>query len=74
MIVVETTPPLFETDTTLAGDAEKEGYKWSFINRERYSVFDRETFMETLIDWGFFGPRDKRPSWWDRAADSTTTR
>ena len=64
IVIMETAPPSFNVDETAADDAARLGYKWSFINRDRYRAFDRDLFMSTLTEWGFFGPPDKRPEWW----------
>src|SRR5262249_31107344 len=64
IVVMETVPPSFNVDQTVADDAALLGYRWSFINRDRYRAFDRDTFLSTLTEWGFFGPPGKRPEWW----------
>lgn len=39
------------------------GYYTSALNPLYYEKYDRAVFMETLIDWGWFGPPEKRPAW-----------
>ncbi len=36
---------------------------FSAVNADVYSHFDRKQFIETLIDWGFFGSDENRPEW-----------
>lgn len=48
---------------TLKEDVKNAGYVCSFINPEVYKSFNRELFIETLRDWGYYGPEDKRPTW-----------
>jgi hypothetical protein len=43
--------------------AKRMKFYHSYINLEVYSPYDRELFIETLSDWGFFGPADKLPAW-----------
>jgi len=42
------------------------GYFVSFVNPECYSVYTRETFIDTLNDWQYFGPLPL-PSWYTGA-------
>ncbi len=30
-----------------------------------YRVFDRGAFVDALLDWGFTGPKERRPVWID---------
>lgn len=55
--------PSFQTDRAFVADAEAAGYRWSFVNPDLYKVFDEHQFKETLIDWGYTGPPELRPSW-----------
>jgi hypothetical protein len=45
-------------------DAELAGYKVSLINLSAYAFFDRQLFIDTLADWGYFGSEDKKPGWY----------
>ncbi len=42
----------------------KTGYFLSRLNPESYCKYDRELFIDTLNDWGYFGPASKRPGWY----------
>lgn len=33
-----------------------------------YSVYDRECWISTLNDWGYFGPAEQRPTWYSPAS------
>jgi hypothetical protein len=33
-----------------------------------YATYERDLFVDTLNDWGFFGPPELRPSWYTGAA------
>ncbi len=44
--------------------AKSLGMYVSFLNPEVYGSFDRQLFIETLLDWGWFGPSDEAPSWY----------
>lgn len=55
--------PLDSNNKALKKDAEVAGYACSFINAEVYRRFDRGLFIDTLKDWGFYGPEDQRPVW-----------
>jgi hypothetical protein len=63
IVVLPTRPPSFETDASMKAQLELLGYSWSFVNVTVYAKFDRELFIDTLREWGFAGPPDKRPSW-----------
>lgn len=51
-------------DNTFIADAKQAGYAYSIINMNVYAKFDRAEFVETLLDWGYFGPDDKKPAWY----------
>lgn len=38
-------------------------YFISAVNADMYSQFDRQQFIETLIDWGYFGLEENKPTW-----------
>ena len=48
-------------DSELAEWCESENQRCTFINPESYKEFNRQFFIDTLLDWGFFG--EKLPSW-----------
>lgn len=39
------------------------GYYASGLNPDYYETYNRERFMETLNDWGWFGSRSRAPTW-----------
>lgn len=40
-------------------------YYSSAVNAEVYSVYNREKFIETLEDWGFYGDVRNKPEWYN---------
>jgi len=42
-------------------------YYWSILG-PGYGQYKRDDFIETLNDWGYFGPVDRRPDWYAPAA------
>ncbi len=42
--------------------AEEQGYYCSGLYPQSYSKYDKELFIETLNDWGWFGEKAKRTS------------
>jgi hypothetical protein len=52
-----------ETDRALGRWAKERGLYLSFLNPEVYQTYDASTFKEALVDWGYFGPSETRPSW-----------
>jgi hypothetical protein len=55
--------PPFNIDKALQTAAKANGLYYSFLNPEQYASYNEERFNETLQDWGYFGPIDRRPSW-----------
>jgi hypothetical protein len=51
-------------DTRSRGDAEAKGFYFSFLNPELYCQYDRAQYIETLVDWGRFGPPESAPRWY----------
>lgn len=45
-------------------EPEKVGYYCSALNPLSYSNYDRDIFVDTLIDWGFYGLAPQVPSWY----------
>lgn len=43
---------------------KKLGVFYSQVNPEIYGVYDRENFIDTLIDWGYFGTQKNKPEWY----------
>ena len=57
----------FEADSGRRFDTkplEGAGYFFSILSLPRYSRYRREHFIETLLDWGYFGPADGCPDWY----------
>lgn len=52
-------------DTTDFGIAEKHGYYCSALNTKSYDKYDRELFIDTLNDWGYFGDEANKPKWYN---------
>jgi hypothetical protein len=51
-------------EATLAPElADTAGYNVPGLNPFWYEDYDRPRFMETLREWGWFGPSHLRPSW-----------
>ena len=55
-----------EESTPLAHAARSAGYFASLLNPDAYRRYDRELFIETLNDWGYFGS-EHPPSWYTGA-------
>ena len=46
---------------------ESDDYFWSILG-PGYRHYNRDDFIETLDDWGYFGPVATRPGWYAPAA------
>ncbi|MFM2386946.1 MAG: hypothetical protein RL660_1703 [Bacteroidota bacterium] len=46
------------------GKAEPYGFYCSALNPVSYAKYNREHFIETLSDWGYFGSSKNKPSWY----------
>ncbi len=44
--------------------AEAKGFFISLLNPEVYCKLDRTLFVETLVDWGWFGAPGEAPEWY----------
>ena len=44
-------------------NAEKKEYFCSGLNTEVYKEYNRQIFIETLNDWGYFGEEKDKPDW-----------
>ena len=44
--------------------AKKFGFYCSALNPCCYNKYDRENFIETLADWGYFGVPENKPDWY----------
>ncbi len=49
--------------------AQKHGYFCSGLNLSIYSKYNREKFIETLNDWGWFGKTEERPEWYSEISE-----
>ena len=56
-------------DLGYAEIAEGEGYFCSGLYPESYSEYERKRFIDTLEDWGWFGPETEKPLWLRMRAD-----
>lgn len=63
MVIGITLKPDFRTDPVLIECAKGRELFYSFINAETYAKYEDTRFKDTLADWGFFGPIEKRPTW-----------
>jgi hypothetical protein len=43
---------------------DESGFAYSALNYRSYSTYDRQLFIDTLNDWGYFGDLLKRPEWY----------
>ena len=64
--------PIWIGDQRSRHDAESKGYFVSLLNPEVYCKYNRAQFIETLVDWGWFGAPDQAPKWYkDEIANVT---
>ena len=64
MVVLSSQPPTHDSDSDTLEFARSKGLWHSILNAEQYSDFDRDEFVATLDDWQYFGPPERRPSWY----------
>ena len=43
---------------------KENGFSFSALNFKSYSTYDRQLFIDTLNDWGYFGDLSKTPEWY----------
>jgi hypothetical protein len=48
------------------------GYFCSIVSLQGYSNYRREDFVETLVDWGYFGPVERCPEWYTAEVNRLT--
>ena len=65
--------PGFDADPRLRAAAQEAGYFVSSVNTEAYSTYDKQLFVETLQDWGYFGPAEQAPPWLKMPDDTMGT-
>ncbi len=53
-------PPDYEPDPHALALARERDTFYSFLNPESYATYDRERFMETLKDYGYFGHEEEK--------------
>jgi hypothetical protein len=63
MVIIASSPPTPSVDNAIWHDAQTAGHYVSFVSVEEYSSFKPDLFRETLLDWGFYGPQERLPSW-----------
>lgn len=56
-------------DLGFAAAAQEAGYYCSGLYPGSYARYDREHFIDTLCDWGWFGDVQDVPPWYDRSPD-----
>jgi hypothetical protein len=64
--------PIWIGDRRSRREAEAKGFFISFLNPEVYCKHDRAQFIETLVDWGWFGLPDDAPEWYKEALAKAT--
>jgi len=47
---------------------QQNGFYCSALDTLSYSVFDRDLFIDTLNDWGFYGDSSDQPDWYTGCA------
>lgn len=55
---------LLVDDMTDFNTPEKYGYYCSALNPLSYANYDRQLFIDTLNDWGYFGNNNEKPDWY----------
>jgi hypothetical protein len=56
-------------EATFDQELEEENIYQSILNYEVYRFFDPIVFKEVLHDWGYFGPEELKPLWYEPAAN-----
>lgn len=60
-----------DVDRTISIELQKEEIYQSVIGYSTYRKYERDIFTEALIDWGYHGPVEKKPSWYDLEVKKT---
>jgi hypothetical protein len=63
-VLIAATPPGLRYDHKAVACAKQHRFYYSILNSEAYSEFDRDDFIATLDDWGYFGPPERKPVWY----------
>lgn len=71
MVVAALVPPNFETNARLVEVARKRGFFYSSINPLGWVEYDAARPKEALEDWGYYGPADKCPGWFNGVKHAT---
>lgn len=58
------TLPILIGDQRSHSGAEAKGFFISLLNPEIYCKYNRAQFIETLVDWGWFGSPSEVPNWY----------
>lgn len=54
---------LASTTPSESAVATRLGFFVAQVSAEAYASYDRDLFVDTLNDWGWFGPEQDRPTW-----------
>lgn len=65
MVINLIKPPEFELDPELETLCQNLGLFFSSINEEEYKLYNKNIYMETLLDWSYFGSKENKPKWID---------
>jgi len=65
MVVAALVLPEFKINIFLQETAKKKGLYFSSINPLGWVKYDEASFKEALEDWGYYGPMDKCPKWFN---------
>ena len=60
-------PILLDTPRCIIDAVERDGYYRSQLSSS-YAQFNEQLFLDTLNDWGFHGPVERRPIWYSGSA------
>lgn len=63
MIIDIINPPDFIPTPRLEDLCSKMNLFYSSINSEIYSEYLKDSYIEALIDWGYFGDNKNKPNW-----------
>lgn len=55
----------------VAQSLETDGYFYSQINPDVYVPYDRDAFIEALVDWGWFDSEIDPPTWYSEAVSES---
>jgi hypothetical protein len=51
-------------DTIIINEIKRLKYYISFINIDSYKKYNKQEFIDTLNDWGWFGFDEHKPKWY----------